>query len=51
VKSAYVDGELCAVNANGVPVFSRLQAATDKGGTDQLVFYAFDLVGLLGSSK
>ena len=45
------DGEPCALNANGVPAFSRLQAATDKGGTDQLVFYAFDLVGLLGSSK
>ena len=27
VKSAYLDGELCALNADGVPVFSRLQAA------------------------
>src|SRR5215475_2765626 len=27
VKSAYLDGELCALNAEGVPVFSRLQAA------------------------
>jgi bifunctional non-homologous end joining protein LigD len=24
VKSAYLDGELCALNADGVPVFSRL---------------------------
>lgn len=23
-KSAYLDGELCALNADGVPVFSRL---------------------------
>ena len=27
VKSAYLDGELCALNGDGVPVFSRLQAA------------------------
>jgi bifunctional non-homologous end joining protein LigD len=29
VKSAYIDGELCALNDEGVPVFSRLQAAMD----------------------
>jgi ATP-dependent DNA ligase len=29
-KSAYFDGELCALNADGVPVFSRLQAAWMK---------------------
>jgi bifunctional non-homologous end joining protein LigD len=33
VKSAYLDGELCALNADGVPVFSRLQAAMDEGRT------------------
>lgn len=27
VKSAHFDGELCALNADGVPVFSRLQVA------------------------
>ena len=36
VKSAYLDGELCALNAEGVAVFSRLQAAMDEGRTDQL---------------
>ena len=50
VKSAYLDGELCALNANGVPVFSRLQAAMDEGRTDQLVFFAFDLLFLNGQS-
>jgi bifunctional non-homologous end joining protein LigD len=50
VKSAYLDGELCALNADGVPVFSRLQAATDEGQTDQLVFFAFDLLFLNGQS-
>jgi bifunctional non-homologous end joining protein LigD len=38
VKSAYLDGELCAPNADGVPVFSGLQAAVDEGRTDELVF-------------
>jgi bifunctional non-homologous end joining protein LigD len=46
VKSAYLDGELCALNGDGVPVFSRLQAAMDEGRTDQLIFFAFDLLYL-----
>jgi bifunctional non-homologous end joining protein LigD len=50
VKSAYIDGELCALNADGVPVFSQLQAAMDEGRTDQLVFFAFDLLFLNGES-
>jgi len=50
VKSAYIVGELCALNADGVPVFSRLQAAMDKGRTDQLVFFVFDLLFLNGES-
>jgi DNA ligase D-like protein (predicted ligase) len=50
VKSAYLDGELCALNPDGVPVFSRLQAAMDEGRTDQLVFFAFDLLYLNGES-
>ena len=31
VKSAYLDGELCALNADGLPVFSRLPAAKRSG--------------------
>src|SRR5207342_2348396 len=50
VKSAYLDGELCALNADGKPVFSRLQAAMDEGRTDQLIFFAFDLLFLNGQS-
>jgi len=50
VKSAYLDGELCALNSEGVPVLSRLQAAMDEGKTDQLVFFAFDLLFLDGVS-
>jgi ATP-dependent DNA ligase len=41
VKSAYLDGELCALRSDGVPAFSRLQAAMDEGQTGQLVFFAF----------
>jgi bifunctional non-homologous end joining protein LigD len=48
VKSAYLDGELCALNSDGAPVFSRLQAAMDEGRTDRLVFFAFDLLFLNG---
>ncbi len=50
VRSAYLDGELCALDAAGVPVFSRLQAAMDEGRTGDLVFFAFDLLHLDGTS-
>jgi DNA ligase D-like protein (predicted ligase) len=50
VRSAYLDGELCALSGDGLPVFSRLQAAMDAGRTDQLVFFAFDLLFLNGQS-
>lgn len=50
VKSTYLDGELCALRADGVPAFSRLQAAMDEGHTDQLVFFVFDLLFLDGES-
>ena len=47
-KSAYLDGELCALDTNGVPVFARLQAAMDEGNTDALAFFVFDLLHLKG---
>ncbi|MER8995247.1 hypothetical protein NKI54_34840 [Mesorhizobium sp. M0663] len=50
VKEAYVDGELCAVRADGVTSFSRLQAAMDEGRTGDLAFFAFDLLFLNGES-
>ena len=49
-KSAYLDGELCALRPDGVPAFSRLQAAMDEGQTGQLVFFVFDLLFLNGES-
>jgi bifunctional non-homologous end joining protein LigD len=50
VKSAYIDGELCALRPDGVPAFSRLQAAMDEGRTDELVLFVFDLLFLNGES-
>jgi bifunctional non-homologous end joining protein LigD len=50
MKSAYLDGELCAVRADGVPSFSRLQAAMDEGRTDELILFVFDLLFLEGES-
>jgi len=48
VTTAYLDGELCALRPDGVPAFSRLQAAMDEGRTDDLVFILFDLLYLNG---
>lgn len=48
VKSAYLDGELCALGPDGVPKFSRLQAAMDERRTDGLTFLVFDLLFLDG---
>jgi bifunctional non-homologous end joining protein LigD len=39
-----VDGEIVALDQNGVPDFSTLQAAIADGKTDQLIFFAFDLL-------
>jgi ATP-dependent DNA ligase len=50
VKTAYLDGELCALRPDGVPAFSRLQAAMDEGRIDDLIFFAFDLLYLEGKS-
>jgi bifunctional non-homologous end joining protein LigD len=50
VKTAYLDGELCALRPDGVPAFSRLQSAIDEGRTDDLVFIVFDLLYLNGKS-
>jgi bifunctional non-homologous end joining protein LigD len=49
-KTAYLDGELCALRPDGVPAFSRLQAAMDERRTGDLVFFAFDLLFLDGES-
>src|SRR5215470_16879457 len=47
-KTAHLDGELCALRPDGVPAFSRLQAAMDEARTDDLVLIVFDLLFLNG---
>jgi DNA ligase D-like protein (predicted ligase) len=47
-RSAYIDGELCALRPDGTPSFAQLQAAMDNKTTDLLVYFAFDLLFLDG---
>jgi len=39
-----LDGEIVAMDKNGAPDFSALQAALSDGKTDRLVFFVFDLL-------
>ena len=39
-----IDGEIAALDQNGVPDFSALQAALSDGKTGNLIFFAFDLL-------
>ena len=39
-----IDGEIVALDHNGAPDFSTLQAAISDGKTDNLIFFAFDLL-------
>jgi bifunctional non-homologous end joining protein LigD len=44
LPDALIDGEIVAVDAEGNPNFSALQAAISEGETDALIFFAFDLL-------
>lgn len=44
LKDAVIDGEIVALDHNGSPDFAALQAAISEGETDDLVFFAFDLL-------
>ena len=44
LPDAIIDGEICALDENGAPDFAALQAALSEGDTDELVFFAFDLL-------
>lgn len=44
LPDAIIDGEIVALNANGDPDFPAMQAALSEGNTDNLVFFAFDLL-------
>jgi bifunctional non-homologous end joining protein LigD len=44
-----IDGEVAALDANGAPDFSSLQAALSEGNGDDLVLFAFDLLYVAGT--
>ena len=50
VRQAYFDGELCGVRPDGKTSFSLIQAASDMGNADVLVFFMFDLLYLDGDA-
>ncbi len=44
LPNAMIDGEIVAIDHNGLPDFSALQAAIADGKTGNLVYYAFDVL-------
>jgi bifunctional non-homologous end joining protein LigD len=44
LPDAMIDGEIVALDHEGSPNFSALQAAISEGKTERLIFYAFDLL-------
>jgi bifunctional non-homologous end joining protein LigD len=42
LKSAYIDGELCALRPDGTSSFADLQAASDRKIASNLTYLAFD---------
>src|SRR5437899_8938701 len=44
LPDAMIDGEIVAVDHKGLPDFSALQAAIADGKTDNLIYFAFDLL-------
>ncbi|MBY5760161.1 DNA ligase D [Rhizobium leguminosarum] len=44
LPDAIIDGEICALDDHGAPDFAALQAALSEGKTDDLVYFAFDLL-------
>lgn len=48
VQSAWIDGEVVVQDEEGRPTFQPLQVAFSSGKTDQIVFFAFDLMWYQG---
>ncbi len=49
LPDALIDGEVVALDGDGIPNFSALQAALSERQTDDLVFFAFDLLYARGA--
>ena len=48
LDTAWLDGEVVALDKDGLPSFNALQNAFDKAGTEDIVFFVFDLIYLNG---
>ena len=46
-----IDGEMVALDHNGVPVFATLQAALSEGRSEDLIYFVFDLRPFLACSR
>ncbi|MNU76542.1 putative ATP-dependent DNA ligase YkoU [compost metagenome] len=44
LPDAILDGEICALDESGAPDFAALQAALSEGRTEDLAYFAFDLL-------
>ena len=44
LPEALIDGEIVALDAHGAPDFAALQAALSEGKSNELIFFAFDLL-------
>ncbi len=44
LPNGIIDGEIVALNADGAPDFAALQAALSENKTDNLIFFAFDVL-------
>jgi ATP-dependent DNA ligase len=49
-RRAYLDGELCGVRSDGTTSFGIIQATTDAGNADALIFFLFDLLHIVPAS-
>jgi bifunctional non-homologous end joining protein LigD len=48
LSDCIMDGEICALDENGVPSFAGLQQALSSGNTGGLVYFVFDILFLEG---
>ena len=48
IKTAWLDGEIVAMNDRGIPDFNRLQNAIHEAASEELVYFLFDLPFLGG---
>ena len=48
IQTAWLDGEIVVMGANGIPDFNALQTAIDKAAADAITYFVFDAPFLAG---